>query len=119
VSPSALLTLQKKTRGLLSSPYAKLLWIGVAMAGGIALRSAKLPEFMLPIIVGIIVAASVVLVLRLTGAGDQAFAPNQPDSRPQPRPSGSVPQPAACKDPTSRLDQFADRASAQRRKKSL
>ena len=108
----------KETRGLLTSPHASIFWIGGAMAGGIAMRFVQLPDFMLPIVVGIVVAATVVLVLRLLGAGDPPVLPPQPVSHPQPRPEVRVPQPVSRKDPTSRLDQFAGRANRRRNESS-
>src|SRR5207302_11493274 len=44
-------------------PWA--IWVGLAMAGGIGLRFVQLPDFVLPLIVGLAVTAGVTLMLHL------------------------------------------------------
>ncbi|MBI1916740.1 MAG: ParA family protein [Planctomycetes bacterium] len=42
-----------------------LIWVGLAIAGGIGLRFVQLPDFVLPLMVGLAVTASVTLMLHL------------------------------------------------------
>jgi cellulose biosynthesis protein BcsQ len=101
-----------------------LLWVGLAVAGGVALRFVRLPEFMLPIVVGLAVAGVMVLVLRLVARPAEPTpqpAPRQParaDQRQTPSASPRTEErqaPPARKDPGSRLSSLANRANAGRR----
>ncbi len=51
-----------------SSSWA-FLWVGLAMVAGVGLRFIQLPNFMLPLVVGVAVTAGVVLALRLMSIG--------------------------------------------------
>src|SRR5207302_7693784 len=42
-----------------------LIWVGLAIAGGIGLRFVQLPDFVLPLMVGLAVTAGVTLMLHL------------------------------------------------------
>lgn len=59
------------------SPLA-FAWVGLAVAAGVGLRFAKLPDFMLPVIVGVAVTAAVVLALRLFAGGSERQEKTQP-----------------------------------------
>jgi cellulose biosynthesis protein BcsQ len=58
----------KQPQGESSFSWA-FVWVGLAVVGGVGLRFVHLPDFMLPIIVGVAVTAAVVLALRLMMAG--------------------------------------------------
>jgi len=45
------------------------MWMGLAVVIGVGLRFVKLPDFMLPVVVGLAVTAAVVLTLRLFLSG--------------------------------------------------
>jgi len=65
-----------------------LIWVGMAVVGGVCLRFLPLPGFLLPIAVGLGVAGGMVLMLRLLlTPGDPAAAP-QPQLRPR-HPAGA------------------------------
>ncbi len=69
------------------SGFPALIWIALAMVGGVSLRFIRLPEFMLPIIVGLAVAGTVVLILRLLLNPTEPAASPSP-LQPRPRPGG-------------------------------
>lgn len=59
-----------------SAPMPWMIWVGLAMAAGVGLRFIQLPDFALPIIVGLAVAAGVTLVLHvLTVSKNPSLAP--------------------------------------------
>lgn len=121
----------KPARTGLNTNYPWLIWVGLATAAGVGLRFVKLPEFMLPIVVGIAVAGAMVLVLRLLlNPGEPATPKPQPQPQPQSRSRQPVrpgerrpsPTPARTpspdtvkKDPGARLASLASRATAARR----
>jgi chromosome partitioning protein len=53
-----------------ASSYPWLIWIGAAIVFGVGLRYITLPEFMLPIAVGVAASAAAVLLLRLLMTAD-------------------------------------------------
>ena len=60
-------------------PWA--VWIGLAAAGGVGLRFVQLPDFALPVVVGLAVTAAVTLALHLgmgQNAGEKNAAANLP-----------------------------------------
>jgi chromosome partitioning protein len=93
-----------------AAPHAWAVWIALAAVVGFGLRFVKLPEWLLPVVVGLAVASGVVLVLRLVlnageGGPTEPAAPSRPA---QPRPKGARPD---HKTPTSRLASLARRAN--------
>jgi chromosome partitioning protein len=66
---------------------AAFLWVGLAVAVGVGLRFVKLPDFVLPIVVGVAVTAAVVLALRLFAGGQEKSETTAP-ARPLPPKSG-------------------------------
>jgi chromosome partitioning protein len=52
-----------------SSLSMALIWVGLAAVAGVGLRFIELPDFMLPLVVGVAVTAAVVLALHLLAAG--------------------------------------------------
>jgi chromosome partitioning protein len=76
------------------SPLA-FVWVGLAVAAGVGLRFVKLPDFMLPVIVGVAVTAAVVLALRLFVGGS-----DQPDQTSPARPVAPKGQDKSSTTPT-------------------
>jgi chromosome partitioning protein len=71
-----------------------VIWIGLAVAAGVGLRFVQLPDFALPLVVGLAVAAGVTLVLHL------AFG--QPDEEPVPQLAGAASPAPETSGPPSR-----------------
>jgi hypothetical protein len=61
------------------------IWIGLAVAAGVGLRFVRLPDFALPIMVGLAVTAGVVLVLHLV---TRTESPDETAHPPAPLPAG-------------------------------
>ncbi len=102
-----------------------VIWVGLAMVGGVGLRFVKLPEFMLPVVVGLAVAGAMVLVLRVVlNPGEQPLPlpRRRAPGRPMEKRTAGVPAPSrgnlqgpGKKDPGARLANLANRAAAARR----
>jgi hypothetical protein len=74
-----------------------LLWVGLAMVVGVSLRFLEIPDYAIPVLVGLGVGAAVVLVLRqlqTTAAGEQQTA--------RPAPASEQPQPAVARKSAAR-----------------
>ena len=56
-----------------------VVWVGLAIAGGIGLRFVQLPDFFLPVMVGLAVTAGVTLVLHLIVGQDKEESPRPTD----------------------------------------
>ena len=86
-----------------------LVWVGLAMVAGIGLRFVKLPDAMLPVAVGVCVAAAVVIAMRLSvSTPKERYVPRPPGRPPvkprQPETRRSPPaRPAGKKDTHARL----------------
>ena len=80
-----------------------LLWVGVAMAFGIGLRFLNLPDYMIPIIVGIAVAAVVVLGMIFLMPQQEEESEHAPAPAPPPRPAAK---------PSNRLSGYTRRAAS-------
>ncbi len=63
-----------------------LVWVGVAMAIGIGLRFVELPDFMIPFVVGIAVAAVVILGMVYLMPREEEELERAPARVPEPRP---------------------------------
>jgi hypothetical protein len=82
-----------------------IVWVGLACVVGVGLRFVPLPDFMLPVIVGVAVADAVVLVLRLVSPTSETDEPPAaPPTPPQPPSKRLVvpSQPVEAKKPASR-----------------
>ena len=63
------------------------MWIGVAMVIGIGLRFIELPDFMIPFVVGIAVAAVVILGMVYLMPREEEELERSPARVPEPRPA--------------------------------
>ena len=70
---------------------AGLVWIGVAMVIGIGLRFVELPDFMIPFVVGIAVAAVVILGMVYLMPREEEELERAPARVPEPRPAPTRP----------------------------
>jgi chromosome partitioning protein len=61
-----------------------LMWVGLAVVVGVGLRFLRLPEYLIPVLVGIGVTVAVVLLLRSVQANEPPSAP-RPTRKPPPR----------------------------------
>jgi hypothetical protein len=59
-------------------PSLAIVWVGLGAVAGVGLRFIKLPDLMLPVVVGVAVTAAVVLALRLLSAGAEAGGKKAP-----------------------------------------
>jgi chromosome partitioning protein len=70
-----------------------LLWVGLAMVAGVVLRFLTLPDDLVPVLVGVGVAAAVVLLLRHFQARQGPRGPAGPSRKPAPRRAEGRPDP--------------------------
>ncbi len=83
------------------APHWGLLWVGLAIVSGVALRFLRVPDWVLPLLVGVAVAAVTVVLVRQFGttSTDRKNAPST--APPHTGPVGDGERPSARSEPTS------------------